>query len=73
MLEKSHIYDELSVKMKQYSIAKSLTTDRIENAIAYTILNMKKDGYLSKKVCPTPTMKRIKKSMRTQLIMIQRI
>ena len=32
----------------------------IENTIAHTILNMKKDRYLYKKVCPTPNMKRIK-------------
>ena len=61
VLDKSHIYDELSDEMNECSIFKSLTTYRIDNAIAYTIAGMKKDSYLYKKICPSATMKRIKK------------
>ena len=49
ILDKIFIYNDLSDQVKNYSISKNLPLYRIENAIAYTIVQMKKDKLLYKK------------------------
>ena len=59
MLDKIHIYNEATDQVKNYSISPNLIVYRMENAIAHTIIQMKRDHYLYKKICPSHIRKRI--------------
>ena len=47
-------YDLLSEDIKNYQIFPSLTISIIENAIQYTVTEMKKNNGLFNKACPIP-------------------